>query len=211
MKRYRGLHAQVIVPEGEKHMPRKGDYMSDPEEARRLSLMQQLQQRAGRYHHSLASSPIICFVIAAMCLFFGVCATLIDIRTTENLALGIPGSAVGVAWQVILQPYQLLTGDIPSSYQLAYLYAWGVELIQLIFALALVIAVNKLSTVNTTIGKWFMVCGTLLILLNAYANFQSAPTSNPLIQVLMAVCIGGLAVVGLPLAIGFAEHGFSEL
>jgi hypothetical protein len=114
-------------------------------------------------------------------------------------------------WNVLLQPYQLLTGVIPAEEQLAYIYAWGVELLQLIFGLALVIAVNKLRSVNPTIARWFVIIGTLLILLNGYANFMSAPIANPLIQVLVAILVGGLAVVGLPLAIGFAEQGFNEL
>ena len=184
---------------------------TDAERQRELSLMQQLSQGAKRYHHSLASSPLICFIIAGVSAFLWICAVLIDIRTTENLALGISGKVTGVMWSVLLQPADLVTGSVPAEAQLAYIYAWGVELLQLVFGLALVIAVNKLSSVNGTIARWFVIVGTLLILLNGYANFMSAPTANPLIQVLMAVLVGGLAIVGLPLAIGFAEHGFSEL
>lgn len=189
----------------------KRTHMSTNETTRQMNVLQQMSRRMSRYHHGLASSPIILFIIGAACLFFGTCATLVDIRTTENLALGVPGTSVGVMWGVILQPYQLAVGTMTANMQLAAIYAWGVELIQLIFALALVVAVNKLHSVSPTIAKWFSVVGALLILLNAYANFMSAPTANPLIQILMAVLVGGLAVVGLPLGIGFLEAGFAEM
>jgi hypothetical protein len=81
----------------------------------------------------------------------------------------------------------------------------------LIFALALAVAVAKISIANPHLGKGFIAFGILLIGLNGWADYNSSPGANPLVQFLIALAIGGIVVIGLPLGIGLIEHGFDEL
>lgn len=164
-----------------------------------------------KMHHSMSSSPLICFLIALGCAFLWVYCTAIDIRTTENLFLGIKSTLAISLAEVLTQPLQMFNGGIDAETQMAYAYAWSSELLQLIFAFLLSVAVVKLSSTNATIGKMFVPFGLFFIGMNAYANFMSAPAHSTLMQVLVSGLISGIAVVGLPLAIGFAEYGLSEV
>jgi hypothetical protein len=86
-----------------------------------------------------------------------------------------------------------------------------VESITLVFAMALSVAIVKISTVNPTLAKIFVLIGIVLIALNSWADYSSSPGNNALVQFLIALAVGTMTVCGLPLGIGLIEHGFSEL
>src|SRR5260370_41528673 len=100
----------------------------------------------------------------------------------------------------------MITGQAPITMVTAWVYAWTVELITLVFSLALSVAIVKISTANPRLGKWFVVFGGLLILLNSWADYSSSPGANQLVQFLIALAVGGIVVVGLPLGVGLIEH-----
>jgi len=164
-----------------------------------------------RLHKQLGSSPIIMFLLGALSLFLWAAATVVQVQTSEYLALGGSGKVAGVAWSIIIQPWLLLTGQAPFVYATSWLYGWVVELITLVFAMALAVAISKISAVNPHLAKWFGLAGIVLILLNGWADYSSSPGGNPLIQFLIALAVGGIVVVGLPLGIGLIEHGVGEL
>jgi hypothetical protein len=164
-----------------------------------------------RLHKQLGSSPIIMFLLGALSLFLWAAATVVQVQTSEYLALGGSGKVAGVAWSIIIQPWLLLTGQAPIVYATSWLYGWVVELITLVFAMALAVAISKISAVNPHLAKWFGLAGIVLILLNGWADYSSSPGGNPLIQFLIALAVGGIVVVGLPLGIGLIEHGVGEL
>jgi hypothetical protein len=175
------------------------------------NLFAQAQQQFGRVHHRLGSSPLIMFLLGGLVLFLWACTTIVQIQTSEYLAMGANTRVAGVAWGILFQPWLMLTGQAPIAYATAWLYGWIVEVITLIFALALAVAVTKISIANPHIGKWFVVGGLLLIILNSWADYSASPGSSPLVQGLIALAVGGMAVVGLPLGIGLLEHGASEI
>lgn len=164
-----------------------------------------------KYHHKLGSSPLILWFLGGSTLFFWACGSIVQIQTSEYLALGSTSRVAGVAWSVLSQPWLLFTGQVPVTDATAYMYGWIVELITLVFALALSAAVLKISVANPHLAKWFVLGGTALILLNSWADYSSSPGSNPLVQGLIALAIGGIVVVGLPLGLGLLEKGFEEL
>lgn len=171
----------------------------------------QTVEQFNKVHHRLGSSPLINWLLGALSLFLWACASIVQIQTSEYLALGANTRVAGVTWGVLLQPWLLISGQAPIAYATSWVYAWTVELITLVFALSLAVAIGKIATVNRHLAKWFALAGALLIILNSYADYSSSPGANPLVQFLIALAVGGIVVVGLPLGIGLIEHGFSEL
>lgn len=161
-------------------------------------------------HHKLGSSPLILWFLGLMSLLLWLCATVVQIQTSEFLALGNPKHVAGVAWGILSQPFLMVSGQAPTAFVTAWAYAWIVELITLVFALALSVAIVKISTVNPHLSRWFVFGGFALILLNGYADYSASPGASPLVQFLIALALGGIVVVGLPLGIGLIEHGVEE-
>jgi hypothetical protein len=168
-------------------------------------------QKLGRLHHKLGSSPLINFLLGGLSLLMWAAASVVQIQTSEYLALGSQTRVATVAWAILLQPYLLITGQAPITLATAWMYGWVVEVVTLVFSLALSIAVVKISTVNPKIGKGFVAGGLLLIVLNSWADYSASPGSNPVVQFLIALAIGGMVIVGLPMGIGLIEHGIEEV
>lgn len=172
------------------------------------------QKAAGQFnriHKKLGSSPLIMWFLGGLVLLFWVCGTIVQIQTSEYLAMGSQIRVAGVSWNIIVQPWLMISGQAPIQVVTAWLYGWVVEVITLVFALALTVAVVKISSVNPRFGKWFVAAGLVLISLNAWADYSSSPGVNMLVQALIALAIGLIVTVGLPLGIGLIEHGFEEL
>lgn len=169
------------------------------------------QEVAHRLHKKLGSSPLLNFLLGGFVLLFWAGGSVVQVQTSEYLALGSHLRVAGVAWNVLLQPYLILSGQAPIQFVTAWLYGWIVEIVTLVFALALSQAVVKISTVNPHLGKGFIIFGALLIILNGWADYTSSPGDNWLVQILIAIAIGGIVTIGLPLGIGLIEHGFDEM
>lgn len=171
----------------------------------------ELKRQFSRLHHRLGSSPLIMFFLGGLVLLMWAAASVVQIQTSEYLAMGATSRVAGVAWGILLQPWLMLSGQAPVTYVTAWVYAWVVEVITLVFALALSVAVVKISAANPHLGRGFVAVGALLILLNSYADYSSSPGTSPLVQFLVALAVGGIVTVGLPLGVGLIEHGISEL
>lgn len=168
-------------------------------------------QRFNKYHHKLGSSPIILWFLGVLTLILWASGTVVQIQTSEYLALGSQTRVAGVTWGVLQQPYLLVTGQADISVVTSWEYGWVVELVTLVFALALTVAIIKISSVNPLLAKFFIAGGSLLILLNGWADYSSSPGASPLVQFLIALAIAGVVTIGLPLGIGLIEKGFEEL
>lgn len=171
---------------------------------------QNVQGQVNRYHHQLGSSPIINWFLGALSLLLWACGTTVQIQTSEYLAQGGNAKVAGVEWAVLSQPWLMVSGQAPVANSTSWMYGWVVELITLVFALSLTVAIHKIGQANPHLSKWFVIGGALLILLNSWADYSSSPGNNPLVQFLIALAIGGIVVIGLPLGIGLIEKGFEE-
>src|SRR5260221_556331 len=171
----------------------------------------EMQKQLNRIHHKLGSSPLIMFLLGLLVLVLWLAASVVQIQTSESLALGSTSRVAGVAWSILVQPWLMLSGQAPIQLVTSWLYAWVVEVITLVFALALSVAVVKINSVNSHFGRWFTVSGLLLIGLNSWADYSSSPGANPLTQALIALAVGMIVTIGLPLGIGLIEHGAEEL
>ena len=176
-----------------------------------MSRQQQFRQQFHRIHERLGSSPLILWFLGGLSLVLWAAASVVQIQTSEYLALNNRDQVAGVAWAILMQPWLMITGQAPIAFVTSWLYAWAVELITLVFSLALSVAVSKISIANPFVGKWFVLFAGLLIILNSWADYSSSPGNNHLVQFLVALAICGLVVVGLPMGIGLIEHGCDEL
>lgn len=206
MSRQSKRHQAVPLPYVEQETRR----VVTPDVTRVSQKRKEPAMQINRLHKKLGSSPLILFFLGLLALLLWTCATIVQIQTSELLALGSAARVAGVDFNVLPQPWLLITGRAPISVVTAWCYAWIVELITLVFATALSAAVVKISSVNPHLAKFFIVGGTVLILLNGWADYSSSPGSNPVVQFLIALAIGGIVVVGLPLGIGLLEHGFEQ-
>jgi membrane-associated HD superfamily phosphohydrolase len=187
------------------------DDLEEMEDLQPRKTRRQALRQMSRLHHKLGSSPLIMFFLGALVLLLWLAGTVVQIQTSEYLALGNQTRVAGVAWSILTQPFQMISGQAPVQYVTAWLYGWTIEVVTLVFALALSVAVVKISTVNPRFGKWFVVLGFVLIALNSWADYSSSPGSNPLVQFLIALAIGIIVTIGLPLGVGLIEHGVEEL
>lgn len=169
-----------------------------------------MQQQISKMHHKLGSSPLILGFLGVLALVLWLCATIVQIQTSEFLAMGSMRQVTGVELSVLSQPWVMITGQAPIQFVTAWVYAWVVELITLVFGMALTISVAKIAAVNPFIARLYPIAGTVLILLNGWADYSSSPGSNWLVQSLIAVAIGGIVVVGLPLGLGLLERAVEE-
>ena len=175
-----------------------------------MSAQEAVKQNIGRMHHKLNSSPLLSFLLSALVIGIWLAASVVQIQTSEALALGSTSRVAGVSWGTLGQFVLLVTGQAPTGLATAWIYAWVVEIVTLVFAINLSVAVAKIASVNPHISKGFVFCGAALIILNSYADYSSSPGATPLMQILIALAIGGIAVVGLPLGVGLFEHGIEE-
>lgn len=165
---------------------------------------------SGRAHKKLANSPLIMWLLGALVLLLWFCATVTQIQTSEYLAEGSSQRVTSVAINVFLQPWLIITGQVPQGYNTPYMYAWIVEVLTLVVALALTAAFTKIATVNSMLAKIFLGAAVILVILNSWADFSGTPGNNDLIRFLVALAIGLMVTCGLPLGIGLIEHGFEQ-
>jgi hypothetical protein len=174
------------------------------------NLFGQAREISGRAHKKLANSPLIMWFLGALVLLLWFCATVTQIQTSEYLAEGSSQRVATVAINVFLQPYLIITGQVPPGYNTPYMYAWIVEALTLVVALALAAAFTKIATVNPMLAKIFMGSAVILVILNSWADFSGTPGNNDLIRFLVALAIGLMVTCGLPLGVGLLEHGFEQ-
>jgi hypothetical protein len=170
-----------------------------------------VQQQFNRVHHHMGSSPLILWFLGGLVLLLWGAGSVVQIQTSEYLAMGATSRVAGVAWGVLLQPLLMLTGQAPVAVVTAWMYGWVVEVVTLVYALALAAAVRSLSQVNPLLAKFFVALGLLLIGLNGWADYSSSPGTQPLVQFLIALALALIVTCGLPLGVGLLERGFEEL
>ncbi len=169
-----------------------------------------IHERFNRVHRRLGSSPLIMWVLGGGVLILWACGSIVQIQTSEYLAQGGTQRVAGVTWGILLQPWLMISGQAPIQYVTSWMYGWTVEMLTLIVALALVVAFSKVASVNRFLAKVFVVGAVILLVLNSWADYSSSPGVNDLIRFLVALAIGLIVTVGLPLGLGLIEHGFEE-
>ena len=175
-----------------------------------MAAVENVREHVGRAHKKLANSPLIMWALGLLTLLLWVCATVTQIQTSEFLAEGSSQRVASIAINVFQQPWLIISGQVPIGYNTPYMYAWIVELLTLVVALALTAAFTKIATVNPTLAKIFIGAAVILVILNSWADFSGTPGNNDLGRFLVAAALGIMVTCGLPLGIGLIEHGCEQ-
>ena len=166
-------------------------------------------QNFRRFHGTPSSSPLIMFLLGALVLLLWAAGTVVQIQTSELLAQGGSGQASGIAWSIWTQPYLIVTGQVPPGQSAPWMYGWIVEVTTLVVALAFTVALNKLREFSGCLLWFFAIASLLLLILNSYADYNGTPGSG-LVRFLVALALGMVVTVGLPLGAGLILHGIEE-
>jgi hypothetical protein len=169
-----------------------------------------MNEHIQKLHHKVGASPLILAVLGVGVLVLWLSCMLIQVETSEFLVDGSATQIANVPFSVFLQWAHFFDGSYPTNVRLAWGYGWSVEVVTLIFAVALSKAMMSLNNVNKHLGKGFFYVGGLLLILNSVADFNSAPGTNWLIHGLVAAVVGGIVVVGMPLGLGLIETAIED-
>jgi hypothetical protein len=181
------------------------------------STVQRRKRSFREYYGTFHASPLILFFIAALVLFLWFIAMVVEIRTSELLVLGtcVPSREVTcpveVPWGVFLQPLELMAGTQPMIEKLAWVYGWGLEAVELVFAFAFSHALNALMRTNERISKFYAVASFVLIGLNGWANLNALPGISPLMQFLVALLVAVIVVSFPVIGLALLEKGMEGL
>ncbi|TMC16480.1 MAG: hypothetical protein E6J34_19980 [Chloroflexi bacterium] len=162
------------------------------------------------YYGTFSASPIILFGLAGLVLFLWLIATVVEIRTSELLILGGTPS-LEVPWGVFVQPWELMAGTEDMKTKLAWVYGWGLEAGELIFAFAFNHALHALRRTNEKLSKFYLIASFVLISLNGWANLNALPGINPTMQFLVALLVAVIVVTFPVIGLALIEKGMQEL
>lgn len=117
------------------------------------------------------SAPILDLLIGLAALLLFVIAFILQIQTSEAFILN--GSPVTLAanWGVLLQPIQLMQGNLSMNMSKAVMWGWGIEII------FLVVLVGEITYHGPHKG-WLKTGAFILIAFNCWAdyNYGSLPS-----------------------------------
>ena len=165
---------------------------------------------ANHAHHKLGSSPLLLMIAGAACIFFWASGIVTQILTSEFLIQGSNAHITVIPWSVVIQPWLIISSQVPVGQSTAWQYAWIVELVTIIFGMFSSHAIAALHAVNPRIVKLFIVGAIVLIVVNAISDYAGIANSSIIIKGLGALACGGWVVVGLPVGIGLIEKGVEE-
>jgi hypothetical protein len=158
----------------------------------------------------IGTSPLVLGLIGLLVAIIWIGGTVVQLQTSEVLVFQGTFHFTN-SWQVIAQPWLLVSGQITNVNQgVGVIYAWGVEALTLVFAYVLEHALAHLRKTNRRMSRWFVAWGIVLIALNSWADFQSSPGGSPLVRGLVAALVGGVVVTFLPIAIGLLGAAIGE-
>ena len=176
--------------------------------------MMQKSLRRLRKHHGAKSTtklaqprkgqnPLVLGIAGVALLLLMVGLSLFQIQTTESWLLqSPPPNIAGVAWGVVYQLGQLVTGQLTGSVGKAVAVGWSVEIITLVFGVALEVAAHGVRRSSELLASIFVLGGFGLLGFNGYTDFQYGSLPSGFCgQLFFAALMSFIVVFGLPAGI----------
>lgn len=183
-----------------------------PEEVEAIKAMRQQHSRVDKIRTALNGvDPMLLIGLGLLVGLVWTVSTITQIRTSEALILGGQKIPVDVQWGVLLQPWQLITGTAPITMTMSWCYGWIIEVLTLIWSFALEHAKVELLKTNKILGSIYSTVTMLLLGLNGWADYNSSPGNDPLVQALIAGAVGLMVTTGLPVALVLLKAGFAKM
>lgn len=136
--------------------------------------------------------------VAIVGLWLGL--SLFQIQTTESWTLNAPPPDIaGVSWGVVFQAGQLVSGQLAGALGKAVAVGWSVEIITLVFGVALEVAAHGVGRSSQMLRGIFVFGGFGLLIFNGWTDYAygSLP-SGACGQFFFAGLMSFIVVFGLP-------------
>lgn len=122
------------------------------------------------HHHP---SPLLCFALGLLSLFFWGMATILQIQTSEAFLLhGGAVSIMAANWTILMQPIDLMQGHLTMDMAKAVFWGWGIELVFLFCAIGYEVVHAAVKGANNRLAGWFRTGSVILIAFDAWTDLQ---------------------------------------
>jgi hypothetical protein len=117
-------------------------------------------------------SPIPKLLLGVGCECFWVIASLLQIQTSE--AFIARGSTVNFApnWNILWQPFDLMSGKLSATMAKATMWGWGNELIFLVCVIGYELAHDAVTAANRKLAFWFRNGAIAVVIFDGYTDFS---------------------------------------
>lgn len=118
-------------------------------------------------------SPLPMLVLGLVCIAFWLDILLLEVQASEAFLLH--GSIITFSssnWNTLLQPWELVQGTLDINMRMAVIWGWGIELIYLVCIVGWEVAQSAIGYHNPKLAGWFKTGALILIVFNAWSNFQ---------------------------------------
>lgn len=160
-------------------------------------------------------SPLVLLILAALLLGAWLGTSLFQIQTTEAWVLqGPPPGIQDINWAVLFQAWNLVSGNLSGPVGKAIVVGWVIEIITIIFGVALEIAAHGVGKSSDEMKALFIFFGIGLLAFNGYTDYAygSLP-SGTCGQIFFAGVMTFIVVFGLPAGVEMllrAMHGMRK-
>lgn len=148
-------------------------------------------------------NPLVLAIAGVLLLGLTVGLSLFDIQVTESWILqGPPPNISDIAWGVIYQAGQLVSGQLSGPVGKSVAVGWSVEIITIVFGVALEVAAHGVRRSSELLAGIFVFGGFGLLLFNGYTNYQYGVLPSGVCgQLFFAALMAFVVVFGLPAGI----------
>ena len=124
-----------------------------------------------RRHSGRGSSPLPKLVLGGVLIAFFVIGSVLHIQTSEAFFLAGHLLSLAPRWTVLLQPWQLVQGELSPRMAEAVMWGWGIELIFLVCVIGFEVAHAGVAASSLVMAKAFRTGTFILILFDGYTDF----------------------------------------
>ncbi|GHO96085.1 hypothetical protein KSF_061330 [Reticulibacter mediterranei] len=115
--------------------------------------------------HNRGNVPILKGLLGVVLIGFWLLALMLQIQTSEAFILKSAVISFAPDWGILLQPVQLLHGELSMNMAKAVMWGWGVELVYLVCVIGEVAVQGRL-------GGWFKTGAFILVAFNFWTDFN---------------------------------------
>lgn len=153
--------------------------------------------------HGSGPSPLVLIILAALLLGAWLGTSLFQIQTTEAWVLqGPPPGIQDISWAVLLQAWNLLSGNLAGNAGKAIVVGWVIEIITIVFGVALEITAHGVGKSSDLLKGIYIFAGLGLLFFNGYTDFAYGSLPSGTCGQLFFACVMTFIVVfGLPAGI----------
>lgn len=157
-------------------------------------------------------NPLVLAILGAAIILLWVGLSLFQIQTTEAWTLQAPPPDIsGVSWGVVYQAGQLVSGGLSGAVGKAVAVGWSVEVITLVFGVALEVAAHGVGRSSELLKTLFLFGGFGLLAFNGWTDYAYGSLPSGVCgQLFFAGLMSFVVVFGLPAGLELLLRAWNE-